>query len=160
VDVRAGELDLHPLTAEEAERVLRGQVAPGESWAAGYPSMVQVQYLRAYVIESRSAEREHHWQCQLRRRSDGLVVGGAGVTGPVDAEGAVVIGYELVDELSDTVHGLHIVLALIEIARGMGATRVTTDLFDHDQVRRHVYFGAGLNEVRREGHVVYLAADI
>lgn len=157
--MRAGQLDLHPLTADETERILRHQLMPGEQWASGYPSVVQVDYLRAYLVELRSSNSEYHWQSQLRRRSDALVVGGAGVTGPPDDDGAVIIGYELAG-LADAEFGIDIVQALIKVARLMGATKVTTDLFDHDQIRRHVYFGAGLNEVRREGHVVYLAADI
>lgn len=158
--MRAGQLELHPLTADEVERILRRQLLPGERWASGYPSVVQVDYLRAYLVEVRSPQSEHHWQSQLRRRSDGLIVGGAGVTGPPDENGAVVIGYELAGDLRDADHGIEIVQALIKVARTMGAKSVSTDVFDHDQVRRHVYFGAGLNEVRREGRVVYLARDI
>ena len=46
------------------------------------------------------------------------------------------------------------------IARGMGAERVATDVFDDDQLRRHVYFGAGFAEARRDGRVVYLERSI
>ena len=156
MDVIAGQVVLHPLTADEVERVLRRQPAPGEKWAADYPSDVQVDYLQAYLIESRSADHAWFWQSQVRRRIDGLVVGGAGVTGPPDEQGSVVLGYELAAEMSDTVHGVDIVRALIDVARDMGAGRVTTDVFDDDQLRRHVYFGAGLSELRRDGRVVYL----
>lgn len=160
MDVIAGQVVLHPLTVDEVERVLRRQPAPGEKWSADYPSAVQVDYLQAYLIEARSPRHEWYWQAQVRRRIDGLVVGGAGVTGPPDEQGAVVVGYELVGEMSDSVHGVDIVKALLEIARGMGAQRVATDVFDDDQVRRHVYFGAGFTEVRRDGRVVYLEREL
>jgi hypothetical protein len=160
VDVVAGELVLHPLTADEAERVLNRQLVPGEKWASEYPSVVQADFLAAYAIEARSPQHAWHWQSQVRRRSDGLVIGGAGVTGPADERGSVIIGYELVGELSDAVHGVEVVRALIEIAREMGARRVSTDVFEDDQVRRHVYFGAGLSEVSRDGRVVYLERAI
>jgi len=160
VDIRAGQLELHLLTADDAERVLRRQPRAGERWAIDYPSFEQLDYLRAYLVELESAHPENFWQSQLRRRIDGLVVGGAGVTGPPDEQGAVVIGYELAAEVSDSLHGTDIVLALIEVARGMGARRVTTNVFDDDQVRRHVYFAAGLSESRRDGRVVYLEREI
>ncbi len=160
MDVIAGQVILHPLAADEVERVLRRRPAPGEKWAVDYPSDVQVDYLQAYLIEARSPQHDWYWQSQVRRRIDGLVVGGAGVTGPPDETGAVVIGYELAAEMSDSVHGVDIVKALIEIARGMGARRVTTDVFDDDQVRRHVYFAAGLTEELRDGRVVYLEREL
>ena len=160
MDVVAGQLVLRELTADDAERIVRGQRLPGEEWAAEYPSLVQLDYLEAYAIEARSRHPEHHWQSQIRRGSDGLVVGGAGVTGPPDELGAVVIGYELVSTLGDAVRGVDIVRALIDIARRMGAKSVTTNVFDDDQVRRHVYFGAGLTEVQRDGRVVYLERSL
>jgi len=154
--VRAGQLDLHLLTVEEAERVVRRQRLPTESWATDYPSFEQIDYLEAYLVEARSAQPQYYWQAQLRRRIDGLVVGGAGVTGPPDTDGAVVIGYELAGGLPDELHGVDILTALIVVARDMEATRVTATIFDTDLVRLQVYLDAGLNEVRREGRVVHL----
>ena len=160
MDVIAGQVVLHPLAVDEVERVLRRQLAPGEKWAVDYPTDVQVDYLQAYLIETRSPQHEWVWQAQVRRRIDGLVVGGAGVTGPPDERGTLVIGYELAAEMSDAEHGVGIVRALIEVAREMGAKRVITDVFDDVQLRRHVYFGAGFSELRRDGRVVYLERDM
>ena len=156
MDVRTKQLVLHLLSAEEAERVLRRQRLPGETWATDYPSFEQIDFLEAYLVEARSAKPEYFWQSQLRRISDGLVVGGAGVTGPPDAEEAVVIGYELAGGLRDELYGVEIVHALVDVAREMGAKRVTATIFDNDPVRLAVYSGGGLNEVRREGRVVHL----
>jgi RimJ/RimL family protein N-acetyltransferase len=156
VEIRAGQLELHLLTADEAERVIRRQRLPAEKWASDYPSFEQIDFLEAYLVEAQSAQPRYYWQAQLRRRIDGLVVGGAGVTGPPDADGAVVIGYELAGGLSDQLHGVDILKALIQVARDMEATRVTATVFDSDAVRRQVYLDAGLNEVRHEGRVVHL----
>ncbi len=136
--------------------MLRRQRLPGEKWADDYPSFEQIDFLEAYLVELRSARPENYWQGQLRRRIDDTVVGGAGVTGPPDDEGAVVIGYELAAGLSDELHGVDIIKALQTVAREMGATRVTTTVFDDDRVRLQVYVAAGLNEVRRDGRVVHL----
>ncbi len=160
MDLLAGQLTLHLLTADEVERVLRRQKLPGEKWADDYPSFEQIDFLEAYLVELRSARPENYWQGQLRRRIDAVVVGGAGVTGPPDEEGAVVIGYELAGGVSDELHGADVVRALVAVAREMGATRVTATVFDDDAVRRQVYLDAGLNEVRREGRVVHLGRYI
>lgn len=156
MDARAGQLELHLLTVEEAERVVHRQRLANETWAADYPSFEQIDFLEAYLVEARSPHPKDYWQAQLRRRIDGLVVGGAGVTGPPDAEGAVVIGYELAGGLSDELHGVDVVKALVGVARDMKAERVTATVFDNDTVRRQVYLDAGLNEVRRDGRVVHL----
>jgi len=160
VDVHTRQLVLHLLSIEEAERVLRQRRLPDETWASDYPSLEQVDYLEAYLVEARSPRRDFYWQSQLRRRDDGLVVGGAGVTGPPDPEGAVVIGYELAGGLRDEEYGVEILGALVDVASGMGATRVTATIFDDDVVRLAVYQQAGLGEVRREGRVVHLGRDI
>jgi RimJ/RimL family protein N-acetyltransferase len=140
--------------------VLRQQRALGEKWADDYPSMEQIDYLQAFLVEASSGRPRDFWQSQLRRLTDGLVVGGAGVTGPPDATGTVVIGYELAGGLSDAQHGAAIVLALVQVAREMGAKRVTTNLFEDDVVRRQVYADAGLTEVSRDGRVVYLGRKV
>ena len=160
MDVRAGQLELHLLTVEEAERVVRRKRLADETWATDYPSFEQIDYLEAYLVEARSAQPRYYWQAQLRRRIDGLVVGGAGVTGPPDVEGAVVIGYELAGGLEDELYGVDILKALISVARDMDATRVTATIFDNDLVRLQVYLDAGLNEVQREGRVVHLGRYI
>ena len=136
------------------------QRLPDENWAPDYPSFEQIDFLEAFVLEAHSPHPKYYWQSQLRRRIDGLVVGGAGVTGPPDTEGAVVIGYELAGGLPDELHGVDIVTALIGVAREMEAARVTATVFDDDAVRLRVYLDAGLNEVRREGRVVHLGRYI
>ncbi len=156
MDVRTKQLVLHLLTVEETESVLRRQRPEGENWAPDYPSFEQIDFLEAYLLEARSPNPQNYWQSQLRRRSDGLVVGGAGVTGPPGDEGAVVIGYELAGGLRDDQYGVEVVQALIDVARDMGAGRVTATVFTDDLARRQVYIDAGLNEVVREGRVVHL----
>ena len=159
MDVHGGQLDLHLLNLEEAERIVHRQRLPHETWAPGYPSFEQIDYMEAYLLELRLPRAKDYWQAQLRRRIDGLVVGGAGVTGPPDAGGAVVIGYELTAGMPDELYGVDILRALIGVARAMGATRVTTSLSENDP-RRQIYLEAGLDEVRRAHRVVHLGRDI
>lgn len=159
MDVHAGQLDLHLLTLEEAERLVHRQRLAHETWAPGYPSFEQIDYLEAYLLELSSPHPKDYWQAQLRRRIDGLVVGGAGVTGPPDAGGAVVIGYELTAGMPDELYGVDILRALIGVARTMGANRVTASMGENDD-RRQIYLEAGLDEVRRAHRVVHFGHDI
>ena len=151
---------MHGLTPAEAEQVLRLQRPVGQEWAPEYPSLEQIDYLQAFLVESRSLDTSPYWQAQIQRQEDGLVIGGAGVTGPPDDRGAVVIGYEImasVPEGSD--YDIEVVRALVDVAERMGARFATTTTREDDDVRRGAYLRAGLTEVRRDEGTVHLSID-
>lgn len=164
MDIHTNLVTLHPLTFDETERILRFQHADAETWAPGYPSIEQVDYLQAYLVELRTALPRSNWQSQLRRRSDDLVIGGAGVTGPPDARGSVVIGYEIEPSLPDAefgvAYGVEIVGALLEVAREMGARRATASTRRNDLARQESYARAGLAELSRTDSAVHLAIEL
>jgi RimJ/RimL family protein N-acetyltransferase len=160
VDIHTTNVTLHLLSYEEADRVLRFQHRADENWATGYPSVEQVDYLQAYLLELRGPMPSSYWQSQLRRRSDGLVIGGAGVTGPPDSRGAVTIGYEIDPSQPEEGFGPEIVRALIDVARGMGARRATTSTRANDPVRQDAYLQAGLSETSRTDSVVHFVIDL
>ena len=159
MDIHTNRVTLHLLTYDEADRILRFQHPDDEPWAAGYPSIEQVDYLQAYLVELRSAKPGSYWQSQLRRRSDGLVIGGAGVTLLNDARGSAVIGYEIDNTVPEEGFGVEIVEALLDVAEGMGALRATTSTRRNDPVRQHAYLLAGMQETARADGVVYFAMD-
>jgi len=159
VDIHTDNVILHLLTFDETERILRFQHDDGELWAPGYPSMEQIDYLQAYLVELRSANPGAYWQSQLRRRRDGLVIGGAGVTGPPDARGAVVIGYEIDPTVPEEDFGVEVVDALLDVAVEMGAARATTSSRRNDPVRQHSYLRCGLHETSRSSGVIHFAID-
>lgn len=160
MDVHTEHVTLHLLSFEETERILRRNPRAGDVWASGYPSIEQVDFLQAYLVELRTARAGTHWQAQLRRRSDDLVIGGAGVTGPPDARGAVTIGFEIDPSLPDEPYGHEIVLALLDVARDMEARRVTTSTRSDDPGRQDSYRRAGLIETSRTVDGVSFAIDL
>lgn len=151
---------LHLLSYEEAEKILRLQHDDEVRWAAGYPSTEQLDYLQAYLVELRTAPARYNWQSQLRRRSDGLVIGGAGVSGPPDDRGAVAIGYEIEPSLPDEGFGGQIVGALLDVATGMGAQRAVTSTRLNDPIRQLAYLEAGLNETSRSADGIRFEVDL
>jgi RimJ/RimL family protein N-acetyltransferase len=159
VDIHTTNVTLHLLSYEEAARVLRYQHPASELWATGYPSVEQVDYLQAYLLELRGPKPSSYWQSQIRRRRDGLVIGGAGVTGPVDVRGAVIIGYEIDPTVPEEGFGPEIVGALLDVARGMGARRATTSTRATDPVRQEAYLRSGLLETTRTASQVHFAID-
>ena len=159
MDIHTTNVTMHLLSYEEAARVLRFQHPATESWAPGYPSVEQVDYLQAYLLELRGPKPASYWQSQLRRRRDGLVIGGAGVTGPLDSRGGVIIGYEIDPSVLEEGFGPEIVGALLDVARGMGARRATTSTRADDPVRQDAYLRSGLLETSRTGSQVHFAID-
>lgn len=153
VDLETPKLVLHQLTLDETQQILRRQKPDGQVWAAGYPSIEQVDYLEAYIVEVRSPDHDSKWQSQLRRRSDGLVIGGAGVTGPVDDRGAIVIGFEVDPSVPDDDYGPEIVEALLAVARGMGAVRAMSSTRIGDELRLGAYRRCGFSETIRDESV-------
>jgi len=159
VDIHTEHVILHLLTFDETQRILRFQHGPDEPWATGYPSEEQVDYLTAYLVELRGTRPANYWQSQLRRRRDGLVIGGAGVTGPPDARGSVVIGYEIDPTVPDDDFGVEIVDALLDVAEEMDARRAVTSTRVNDIVRQNAYLRAGLTETSRSGAIIHFAID-
>jgi RimJ/RimL family protein N-acetyltransferase len=160
VDIHTDHVTLHLLTFDEAERILRLRHPDDEPWAPGYPSIEQRDYLQAYLVELRTGRAADNWQAQLRRTTDGLVIGGAGVTGPPDARGSVIAGYEIEPTLPDEGFGAEIVGALLEVARQMGARRVTTSTPLLDPLRQDAYRRCGFAETSRSSGGVHLAVNL
>lgn len=140
--------------------MLRRQPLDDETWAPGYPSLEQVDYLEAYLVELRASKPDTKWQAQIRRRSDGCAIGGAGVTGPPDATGAVVVGFEVDPTAGGEDYGVEIVSALLSVARGMGARRAVTSTPPADGIRPRAYLLNGFEVTDREVGAVHFTAEL
>jgi RimJ/RimL family protein N-acetyltransferase len=160
VDVQTKQLVLHELTAEETQRVLRRERAADEVWAPGYPTSEQVDYLEAYLVELRTTRPGTQWQSQMRRRVDGLVIGGAGVTGPPNAEGELVVGYEIDATAPDEDYGVEVVAALLHAAREMGGRRAITSTPLFDVVRQDAYLRNGFTMTRQDDASAYFEIEL
>jgi len=89
-DLATDRLDLHALTLEEAVALTAGRLA-GFAFAEGYPMADTADGVRLFL---RHHDRDFGVHVVVRRE-DGRVIGDAGFGGP-PADGAVVLGYEIV----------------------------------------------------------------
>ncbi|MEV6331694.1 GNAT family N-acetyltransferase [Streptomyces sp. NPDC051909] len=147
-DIRAIETDrllLHPLSADEAQRVVDAAPAPGDRWAAGYPEDGDARSARGFL--NGLAERGDpgaYRPYQIRLLEDGSVVGGGGFHGPPDAAGVVTVGYGLIPAARGHGYASEALRALITRAREAGATAVRGDADLDNTASHHVMEAAGM----------------
>ncbi|MCX4675429.1 GNAT family N-acetyltransferase [Streptomyces sp. NBC_01433] len=163
-DLETARLLLHPLSADEAHELVAyaegGPDGPGrrDSWAAGYPLDGDVSAARR-LLNSRTVEgatpHPHPGAFEIRRREDGLAIGGVDFHGPADDTGSVTIGYGLVPAAQGRGYASEALRALLEFARVSGIARVKGDA-DHDNIAsRHVMAAAGMRQVGEDERVSY-----
>lgn len=139
---------LVPLTAAWAEAILTGE--PGElRWSAGFPTAGDEQVSR--------------WHAQGRRRTpsrrwpwgpwvvllDGQAIGGIGFHEPpeMDPDGWVELGYGIAEPVQGRGIATRAVLALIDVARHAGVTRVRATCLPGNLASARVLEKAGLRRV-------------
>lgn len=130
-DLRIIETDrllLHPLSADEARRIVDATPAPGDRWAEEYPGDGDARSARGFL--NGVAERGDpgvYRPYAIRLLADGTTIGGIGFHGPPDADGVVTIGYGLVPAARGRGYAAESLRALIARAREAGATAVRGD---------------------------------
>ncbi|MEU1124758.1 GNAT family N-acetyltransferase [Streptomyces sp. NPDC005899] len=124
-------LILHPLTAAAAEAVERGCAdgpPPGARWAPGYPTAGDRAAVRRYLEACTGpGGAQPFGPYEIRRRSDGLAIGGVGFHGGPDATGRVTVGFGLVRSARGLGYASEALRALLSLARSEGVTAVTGD---------------------------------
>jgi len=95
-DLSTERLVLHPVTLVEAERIHAKTPLPTDRWAADYPFDGDVAAIGSGLHGNKFSGAPARWAYyQIRRRDDGLAIGGIGFFGPPDENGHVEIGYGL-----------------------------------------------------------------
>ncbi len=81
-DLHTERLVLHPMTREEAERVVRRRPGPGDRWGPGYPDAMDVRGAQVLLAAS-GTDGDHRpvGNYEIRRRDDGRAIGGIGLDG-------------------------------------------------------------------------------
>ena len=161
MDVESERLRLHPLTVDEAARIVRQDRRPGELWASGFPTVEQVDFLMAFIADS-AARRDPgvFGLFVVTRIEDSLVIGGAGFFGPPDEFGAVEVVVELDRSVRRLGYGSEIIEALIAVARRNGADFVITSTSVANVSGQRAIERGGLTEVVRDESIVHYAADL
>ncbi|GAA3396305.1 GNAT family N-acetyltransferase [Streptomyces roseoviridis] len=135
--IETARLLLHPLSVDEARRVVDAAPGPGDRWAEGYPGPGDVRGVGSFL--NGVAERGDpgvYRPYEIRRLADGVTVGGIGFHGPPGGDGVVTIGYGLVPGVRGQGFASEALRALIALAREAGATAVRGDA-DLDNVPSH-----------------------
>ncbi|MCX4970319.1 GNAT family N-acetyltransferase [Streptomyces sp. NBC_00654] len=162
-DLETARLILHPLSDDEARELLaagsEGRNGPGAraGWAEGYPMDGDVSAARKF-LGSRTEDGvvRHPGAYEIRRRDDGVAIGGVDFHGPADESGSVTIGYGLVPAVRGKGYASEALRALLEYARTSGiAARVKGDADHGNTASQHVMAAAGMRRVGADERVTY-----
>ncbi|MGW4161774.1 GNAT family N-acetyltransferase [Streptomyces sp. NPDC004788] len=136
---------LHPLSVDDARRIVDARPAPGDRWAEEYPSAGDGRSAQGFL--NGVAERGDpgaYRPYAIRLLADGTTVGGIGFHGPPDADGVVTIGYGLVPGARGKGYASESLRALIARAREAGATAVRGDADLDNIASQRVMEAAGM----------------
>ncbi|MGK5728590.1 GNAT family N-acetyltransferase [Streptomyces sp. URMC 124] len=157
-DLETARLTLHPMSPAEAERLLAGEPDDSTRWAPGYPADGDVAGAERFLsVCASSGDPQPFGAYEIRRREDGLAIGGLGFHGPADPDGRVTIGYGLIPSAQGQGYASESLRALLEFARARGITCVHGDT-DHDNVAsQHVMTAVGMQLVAEDERLKYYA---
>lgn len=113
-------LILHPLTEAEAAAIVATSAE-----GSGYPSPADVEAAADFVGHcTTTGDPQPFGAYELRLRSTGEPIGGAGFNHPLDADGITTIGYGLIESARGHGYATEALRALLDLARRLGAARI------------------------------------
>lgn len=153
-------LDLHAVDEAEARRIRDGSPDEGDLWAEGYPFGGDLAALCGFLrATEQSGEQRPFGYYQIRVRADGQAVGGVGFKGqPV--EGAVEIGYGLVESARGHGYAAEAVKQLMQIAGEAGVISVRADTELDNIASSRTLERAGFQQVRADAELYHYEAHI
>ncbi|MFF1510722.1 GNAT family N-acetyltransferase [Streptomyces sp. NPDC058326] len=134
---------LHPLSVDEAERVVAREPGADDRWAEGYPQDGDVRGVTGFLRGI--AERGDPGVFRpYEIRLGGVAVGGIGFHGPPDDLGVVTVGYGVVPGERGKGYASEALRALVEIARVAGVAGVKGDADLDNPASHRVMEAAGM----------------
>ncbi|MEA9985426.1 GNAT family N-acetyltransferase [Subtercola sp. RTI3] len=156
MDKSTERLIVQSYTLAEAERVLAQTPSASDNWAPGYPFVDELAILPRFIADFReNGDPAPFGPYIVRRRSDGLAIGGLGFTGRPDADGTVEVGYGLIPDARGHGFATEALLAVIEIARRAGALIVRADTAVENVRSQNVLLKCGFREVEWSADAVF-----
>ncbi|MFI6148663.1 GNAT family N-acetyltransferase [Streptomyces sp. NPDC051109] len=153
-------LVLLPLDADRARLLATGTPAPGDRCAEGYPEVGDRAGAERYLrVLADTGDPAPYGAFEIQRRSDGLLIGGAGFHGPADGQGRVTVGYGLVPAARGLGYAAEALRALLEHARAHGAVSVSGDTGRENTASQHVMAAAGMIPVGEDERLLYYAVS-
>jgi RimJ/RimL family protein N-acetyltransferase len=183
-DLITSRLVLHPLTVEEATRIVGGIASPADVWADGFPgegdrdaARMAVKAAAAQADARVRADPPRGWAetdpgprpdpgaaavpdpftCyRIDCRRDSAAIGTIGFHGPPDFRRQVTIGYGLVPHSWGNGYATEAVRAMIELCRAHPAVRSLAADTGHDNhASQRVLIKSGFRLVRQDRDLLY-----
>ena len=157
-NIETARLVLHPLTADESERVAAGEPGVDDRWAPGYPTVGDVAAATRFLgicANSSNPQGQPFGNYEIRRRADGLAIGGIGFHGLVDENGSVSIGYGFVPSAQGQGFETEALRGLLQFAQANGVTCVKGSTSHDDIASHHVLTAAGMQQTGQDEHTIY-----
>ncbi|HEU0288781.1 MAG TPA: GNAT family N-acetyltransferase [Nocardioidaceae bacterium] len=146
-------ISLEPISPALARRIVDRDESPDDHWHPEYPFADELDPLQGLAA---SKDPDPAFTLYLlRRRSDGLAVGGFGFFGPPGEDGRIEFGYGLVPSARGDGLATEAVRAALDFAARQGARIAAADTDTANIASQHVLINAGLAEVRRDDSKVF-----
>jgi RimJ/RimL family protein N-acetyltransferase len=150
-------LDLVLLGPEGARAMLDGANQSSDGAADGYP--LGSTLLRAELTAAAAAQERPlgaFGTYQVKRRSDGQVIGDVGFVGPPDETGAVLVSCIITEEARGQGYATEALTAVIEWAREQpGLTCVLADTTRSNVASQRLLERVGLHPIGQDGELLY-----
>jgi RimJ/RimL family protein N-acetyltransferase len=159
MDITTGRLILHPLTPNEAAHIIARRPDDGDRWHPDYPFEDELHPLRHLAATDPIAVDPVFTLYMLRRREDGLAVGGIGFFGAPDATGEVELGYGLVEAARGVGLATEALQAASDTAFEHGAVSIAADTTLDNRASQRVLEKAGFMKTRRDDASVFYRLD-
>jgi len=151
--ISTSRISLEPISPALARRIVDRDERPDDHWHPEYPFADELDPLQG-LADSKEADPAFTLYL-LRRRSDGLAVGGFGFFGPPGEDGRIEFGYGLVPSARGDGLATEAVRAALDFATRQGARIAAADTDTDNIASQHVLINAGLSEVKRDDSKVF-----
>lgn len=160
MDPRTERLSLHATDEQEARRIHDRAPQSADAWADDYPFEGDLAAVGSFLraIE-RGGEQRPFGYYQIRRRSDGLAIGGIGFKGPPD-RGVVEVGYGLAPSARGHGYATEALRAFVQLAAGLGVTTIRADTEPDNVASRRTLEHAGFDQVDADDELCYYETRI
>jgi len=149
---------LDVISPELARRIVARDEQPGDDWHPEYPFADELDPLRS--LGAASSPDPVFTMYLVRRRSDGLAVGGIGFFGPPDDTGTVEFGYGLVPSARGAGLATEAVELALQHAADNGARAAVADTDVTNAASQRVLEKNGFVEVRRSAALAYYRREL
>lgn len=144
------------MSIDEAERVMAGEPDDDARWTPEYPTEGDVAGARRFLnVCADTGDPQPFGAYELRRRTDGYVIGGLAFHGRPDENGGVTIGYGLVRSAHGQGYASEALRELLLFARAHGVTCVRGDTARDNIASQHVMAAVGMQLAAEDAQLKY-----